>query len=95
MHGDDVTAGGGCGAHCAVRQGSSGSADSATCKFWGSREQPATNLGSQQPVIRIRPPTISTLLLQTKLTFATPKELRGLQLCIYTRGEITMPNGST
>jgi hypothetical protein len=39
MHGDDVTAGGGCGAHCAVRQGSSGSADSATGKFWGSREQ--------------------------------------------------------
>jgi hypothetical protein len=36
MHGDDVTAGGGCGAHCAVRQGSSGSADSAT----GKLEQP-------------------------------------------------------
>jgi hypothetical protein len=34
MHGDDVTAGGGCGAHCAVRHGSSGSADSATGKFW-------------------------------------------------------------
>jgi hypothetical protein len=40
MHGDDVTAGGGCGAHCAVRQGSSDSADSAAGKFWGSREQP-------------------------------------------------------
>ena len=40
MQGGDVTAGGGCGAHCAVRQGSSGSADSATGKFWGSREQP-------------------------------------------------------
>ena len=38
MQGGDVTAGGGCGAHCAVRQGSSGSADSATGKFWGSRE---------------------------------------------------------
>jgi hypothetical protein len=37
MHGDDVTAGGGCGAHCAVRHGSSGSANSATGKFWGSR----------------------------------------------------------
>jgi hypothetical protein len=41
MHGDDVTAGGGCGAHCAVRQGSSGNADSATGKFLGSREQPS------------------------------------------------------
>jgi hypothetical protein len=44
MHGDDVTAGGGCGAHCAVRQDSSGSADIATGKFWGSREQPGAGM---------------------------------------------------
>jgi hypothetical protein len=37
MRGDDITAGGGCAAHCAVRRGSSGTA---TGKFWGSREQP-------------------------------------------------------
>jgi hypothetical protein len=40
MRGDDITAGGGCGTHCAVRQGSSSSAGNATGKFWGSREQP-------------------------------------------------------
>jgi hypothetical protein len=38
MRGDDITADEGCGAHCAVRQGSSSNAGSATGKFWGSRE---------------------------------------------------------
>jgi hypothetical protein len=41
MRGDDITAGGGWGAHCTVRnKGSSSSAGSATGKFWGIREQP-------------------------------------------------------
>ena len=38
MQGGDVTAGGGCGAHCAVRQGSSGSA---TGKFWAHESSQA------------------------------------------------------
>eukprot|EP01047_Picozoa_sp_COSAG01_P042750 COSAG01_NODE_3750_length_5733_cov_22.729322_4_plen_109_part_00 len=41
MQGGDVTAGGGCGAHCAVRQGSSGSADIATGKFWAHESSQA------------------------------------------------------
>jgi hypothetical protein len=62
MHGDNVTAGGGCGAHCAVRQGSSGSADSATGKFWGSREQP-------RPVAAVRNSPV-TAYMQTYARFA-------------------------